>query len=353
MKKSILFTFIVACFLVLIIGNMNYKDKLNTIINKAMIAQAETNKKEEKILALVQLINKDIPGFVAWGDSLTAGAGGEGITYPNVLQGLIKKNIYSIPIVNMGVGGENTKTIIGRAGSVPFEVDKFTIPEDKSKVKISMHSSDGSVVAPLRQGDGGINPVTIAGVEGNITIEQESSISKDFRYYFQRTKTGETVYVKDDTTIMTDSQPKYENYIPIVFMGQNGGYLNNQDLINQINSILEMDKANDKYLVLGLTTGDKDNRKDIDESMEKEYGDRYLNLREYLSVNGLEIAGITPTEEDEDAMEIGSVPPSLLADDVHFNSDGYEVIGHAVYERLSKLGYFEEIKKIVKQIDEM
>jgi len=338
--------------LIIISGKIYYENKLEKISAQALKAQAESDKIKEKIDALEQSIYEDIPGIVAWGDSLTAGAGGSGVTYPNVLQELINENIYDIPVVNMGVGGENTNTIMGRAGSVPFVVDAFTIPADRTKVEINIHSSNGNPVAPLRQGDGGVNPVTIAGVEGIISIEQESSTSKEYTYYFQRSKSGNSVYVKEDTIVYTASFKKYNNYIPIIFMGQNGGYEDAQDLINQINSILDMDKWNEKFLVLGLTTGDAESRRELESLMESEYGDRYLNLRNYLSKNGLEIAGLEPTAEDKEAIAVGAVPPSLLSDKVHFNSYGYKVIGHAIYERMQELGYFDNILKLVEKINE-
>lgn len=42
-------------------------------------------------------------------------------------------------------------------------------------------------------------------------------------------------------------------------------------------------------------------------------------------------------------MKNGSIPPSLLYDDIHFTAAGYEVIGHIVYERLLTLGYLDEV----------
>ena len=63
-----------------------------------------------------------IPGIVCYGDSLTYGSGGEGVSYPSVLEECLRKNRIYIPVVNMGIGGENTVTIAGRAGAIPFRV---------------------------------------------------------------------------------------------------------------------------------------------------------------------------------------------------------------------------------------
>lgn len=51
-------------------------------------------------------------------------------------------------------------------------------------------------------------------------------------------------------------------------------------------------------------------------------------------------------------MEGGNVPPSLLSTDMlHFNSDGYEIIGKLVYDRMEQLGYFDVLKELLTESD--
>ena len=45
-----------------------------------------------------------------WGDSMTAGQGGNGVTYPRVL-----KELTGFPVNNFGVSGENTYEIVDRS----------------------------------------------------------------------------------------------------------------------------------------------------------------------------------------------------------------------------------------------
>ena len=336
----------------LFVGLQKDKATKNELAKIAADYNAEQKERQEKINLLEQSIFEDIPGIIAWGDSLTAGSGGEVTAYPNVLQKLISTNIYSIPVINMGIGGESTNTIIGRAGSVPFVVDSFTIPEENLKVEINLKSSNGNDVAPLRQGDKGINPVTINGIIGEVSIEQETSTSQNFSYYFNRMEPGSSVKVEEGTIINTSAATStdYQNYMPIIFIRQNGGWNDNpEELIIQIKSILNMDKWNEKYLVLGLTSGTSESRADLEIAMESAFGERYINLRKYIVINGLEQQGLGATEEDMNAKKIGSIPPSLLSDEVHFNSSGYKVIGQAVYDRMIKLGYFDNILKLVDE----
>lgn len=49
-----------------------------------------------------------IPGIVCFGDSLTFGSGGDGVSYPSVLEENLERDRIYIPVSNLGIGGENT-----------------------------------------------------------------------------------------------------------------------------------------------------------------------------------------------------------------------------------------------------
>ena len=85
--------------------------------------KADSDVQCEKVNAA---IDEYLPGIVCWGDSLTAGVGGNGVTYPDVLSNLIKTNITGqygggklrdVEVINCGVGGESSVTIAGRSGT--------------------------------------------------------------------------------------------------------------------------------------------------------------------------------------------------------------------------------------------
>ena len=56
------------------------------------------------------------------------------------------------------------------------------------------------------------------------------------------------------------------------------------------------------------------------------------------------------TEKDKEMMGQGMTPESLLSDTVHFNQYGYELIGHLLYERMDKLGYFDEVREAIGNV---
>ena len=148
----------------------------------------------------MQTAQEYLPGIICWGDSLTAGSSGN-VSFPAILQKYI--NIYlcdvydfrstvtnpqdydsrvdwedytlTVPVVNMGAGMEDSATVLGRSGVRPYIVSKaFTIPAACEAVSLSISSMDKKQVNPLTAGNGGLNPVTIAGVQGTLSLVSQS-----------------------------------------------------------------------------------------------------------------------------------------------------------------------------------
>lgn len=115
--------------------------------------QEQSDARQENLEAIQLAYERDLetvarylPGIICWGDSLTAGSSGN-VSYPATLQKYINTylcGIYdfrssienaedysrlnwedykvSIPVVNMGAGEEDSATILGRCGVVPYVV---------------------------------------------------------------------------------------------------------------------------------------------------------------------------------------------------------------------------------------
>lgn len=334
--------------------------------------EAEEKELEGRYQAVRDVFDLYLPGIVCWGDSLTAGQGEEGTAYPDVLERLIQENltdsfdlnqvsnhILGIPteldavsVLNMGVGGESTNTILGRNGAIPFVVSEdLTIPADDTAVEIKLESQNGKAVAPLRQGNAGMEYVMLDGVKGVISIEQENSTSSGFKYWFTRESQGEKTAIDKGTEIVTSGSESNLNYIPVIFIGQNGGYDSIEELIEQQRAIINHQSGNPegRFIIIGLHTGTAEVRAELESAMSDEYGSQYINLREYMSTQGLTDAGIEATEEDLEMMEQGMTPASLKADNTHFNAVGYELIGNLIYQRMDELGYFDEVKGVIEE----
>ena len=274
-------------------------------------------------------------GYITcWGDSLTAGGG-----WTSTLESLTGMKVY-----NGGTGGENSQTIMARQGGDVMIVDNLVIPATTDPVTIATRSDDagiktalGNKVTPLLQGGAHFNPCYIGDIEGTLRWTGSSHADQTGVWTFTRSEAGERVVVNRPTAIRTDfdinrNRPR----IMIIFIGQNGGYSSVDDLINQHRLMIEHSQATN-FIVLGLSSGTASQRADYEKAMRKEFGRRFISLREYLSQYGLEDAGIEPTEQDLQMMEQGQTPQSLLSDSVHYNAQCKTVIGNMIYKKLKEL----------------
>lgn len=332
-----------------------------------------------------------LPGIVCWGDSLTTGSSGN-VSYPHTLQKYLDvyiSDIYdlrysldtveglsmmdwddykiSVPVVNMGAGRENTATILGRSGVVPYVVSAdFVIPAGVESVSVGIESEDGKDVTPLIAGDGGINPVTIAGVQGTLTRNTSGQRKNQNAYQFTRLEAGAEVSVEKGTRITTAVTDAYKDYIHIVWLGTYEDSYNAEKLVNETKTLLARQNINtDRYIVIGpcayngsWNVSSSHLLDTIDSTMLQAFGDRYVSLRKYLMEDGLRDANLTPTTQDIQNITNGYVPSSFRsnASGADLNGVAYELLGKLVYERMDRLGYFDEVReelKLEKSIQEI
>ena len=355
---------------------------ISTTIRKRLISKVEkgivVTEEEafEKNDEITKIQREYLPGVVCWGDSLTYGAGGEGTSYPAVLERLIKENITDkydlkkimkasdksevdwdrfsgkrIPVANMGIGGERSDTICGRAGVIPLTLKGFTVPADGKMVPVEFEVKDGQQAAPLLQGDGGVNPVTIGDIKGRLSFEWTDD-NGNVQYYFNffsPSSIDEDITFPDGTEMKCAATDKYKDYIMVIMMGGNGGFNTLDELIEQHREMLKRQEKNaDRYIIVGYhgTLGALNRYPDIEDRFKSEFGEHYVSLADYFfSEKALVDAGIEITDELRAEFESGKCPTAFLADPVHFNAIGYELVGNLIYERMDELGYFDEIKE--------
>lgn len=299
-----------------------------TLTNKLDSINEELNSINEKL-------NKaDKKTIVSWGDSLTAGAGGGGTTYSNVLQTLLGENYQ---VLNAGVGGETTYTIAARQGGEPMCLgNEVTIPATKTAVTVNLTNYLGKTISPLKQGgDDNVNPCYIDGIAGTLT--QSNNV-----YSFTRSEEGESRTVNANTPIITNyMRTQRTPYAMIIWIGTNGQYDSTEDLINQYKKMISY-SGNNNYVIIGMhyvtSTYTVNVRKEQEGAFRREFGTHFLNWREYLATHAIYDAGLGPTEEDLQAMEEGKCPPTFLTDSVHLNATAYTLLAKQIYNILSNLG---------------
>lgn len=320
---------------VIVVGVARDQQIREEAIKKAQLSNMQ-NEKEAKDKA----IRESLPEITCWGDGLTTGSFSDGVSYPDVLAELI-----NLPVHNMGVDLEDSATIATRQGGRVIWVKDFEIPASATPVKIgtvkSLINNELESLNLLINGDAGVNPVSIAGVEGMLTLSEESPRT----YYFTRNEDGKEIKLDENTPLLTAASEQRKNDITIIFMGQNGGYQSVDQLIEQQLAMVNH-LGHDKYIILGLTTGTRESRLILEGRLLETFGEKFINLREYLVSYGLEDAGIEPTEEDWYNIENGEVPTSLRVDDsIIGNSIYHQLIAKQIFHKILELNYLTDEQK--------
>lgn len=262
---------------------------------------------------------KNITEIILWGDSLTAIGSGYGsyFSYPG--------KVISV----FGVGGENTLQILGRIGASPYLIrDNIVIPDNiDDEISISLKSSwNGNNIMP--RATYGLNECIINGIKGTINIVSEGNTAT-----FKRSELGEQIEVKAGTEVLPYYYKRVQSQFNVYWIGQNGGWSSPDELLEQFKTIA-VNQANGMFLFITphLNTSDQ-----LEDMMQKEFGIRYINMRKWCVLYGLQESGITPTEADNEAIAQGICPPSLLGDGVHFVESAKKAQAAMIKERINEL----------------
>lgn len=319
--------------------------------------------------------DKERKTVVCWGDSLTAPSYNQSSmkgklkrllmgdsSYPGVLAELLGDDY---EVVNCGVGGENTLTIMARQGAYPMKTaHEVTIyEEEKSKYKTYIGNKDmaafvttynGKAVTPLLRGyeeetAARVNPCRIGGEEYCLSSEStfwhdEEGFVFEYNYFIGGDGAEKTYTIPEGTVVETEAMRDLRGkYAYVFFMGQNGGFASAGELISQIEAMVDY-SGGDKYVVVSFhkPNGAMPTIKrmgEMEDSLEAAFGPHFLNLRRYMTGSALSDASLTATREDRDSIAHGQVPPQLMTDGCHFTKQGYRLIARQVAEKFRQLGY--------------
>ncbi len=281
-----------------------------------------------------------IPRIVCWGDSLTVSIDGKS-AFPDVL-----RDLSGCEVINYGVESENTSMIAMREGGIRVNVKATVLPADTNLIPIFLRTEDNGHVYFLDYGDGGVNPCSIGGIEGELQQLNGS-------YYFKRSLKGERIAIDEGTQFKTfGMKDAKEDDILVIFAGTNDlpDSKSVKNIINIERSMLEAAGC-DKYIIVGLTyAGGIPEIDAVNEALAKEFGDNFVDIRRYMLRYGLEDAGVTPTEQDIADINKGEIPSSLRRDYVHGNKIYHRLLGEQVYRRLQYLGYVPDAGEGEKDI---
>lgn len=264
-----------------------------------------------------------------WGDSLTAGAGGNGVNFPSVCA-----NELGLTYINCGVGGENANTIAARQGGNNILIPIGSV-NGNYPIANGFNDLFGGVVKPLIQGSGYGSGSTlyINGHECSLSINDDDYVISGYPGSIS-TPAIATFYGND-----------YVSNIVVIFVGTNGATFTGLSGVDARIAIIDSmihHLEHHKYIIMGLSVGDNSAYYQNEENkMLAKYGNKYFSTRKMLVRDGLTIAGITPTAQDTTDIANGTVPTSLRSDSTHLNEYGYTALGKMMAEKIHSLRYVE------------
>lgn len=273
--------------------------------------------------------------FTCGGDSMTAGAGGSGTTYPGVLATLFPGATF----YNLGIGGQTSTQISARLGGVPIKV---TVTGNSIPASGGVAVTNKSVNILYNSGSfSGTATGTLAGVPGTMSTDTSGN------WTFTRTTAGSAVACPADTVFLPDIAADHENDTMIIWAGRNNSGSATVVLSDILAMIDRLKPLNKRVLVLsvcnglneGTGTGAYNNIAAVNKELARHFGDQFVDVRRYLIDFGLAEAGITPTSQDTADIAADTIPASLRNDNVHLLGIGYTVIANLIARVLRAKGW--------------
>lgn len=284
---------------------------------------------------------------VAPGDSTTWGADLPNPTaerWTTKLSALLGKTIE-----NFGSSGARAEEIIARQGGISFtcSVTGNQIPASGPVVLTNME------LDPVRSGDVASYTVEIAGVRG-VLARSESDRT------FTRSNPGTAVAVPAVVDVYAAEGFGAHQPAAMLFLGMG---INNEGMIGSGDQTVaqlcswytaatsSLTPLRPRYVIWGMLdrgpseavgTINGDIIAEVEEFLAKTYGSDFVNVRKYLSsYRALAEAGITPTANDDAAIAVKTVPPSLRVSEgsVHLNAAGHQIMASLFHRHLTRKGW--------------
>lgn len=266
------------------------------------------------------------------GDSLTAGAGGGGITYPAVMAAAL-----GLPYVNTGVGGTGSSSIAVRQGGLAMLVSLADGLIPAAAVEVDITSWSAEITNDQSSQTWSCNLAGVAGVARRYGTAENAAVTQ--KYTFTRQEVGDAVPVPDGTRLNLDIYDGNDDDFHYIQSGRNNAKSTHAQRIVVRDHVLSMiDRLrHDRFGVLAVKTGSGEGSgtasydyiMDINRLLADAVGmHHFADTRSYLaSTDALADCGIAATADDLEAIANDTVPPSLLADTPHGNASYYTAEG--------------------------
>lgn len=268
--------------------------------------------------------------IVAWGDSLTAGAGAPaGADYGTRAEALFA---FARDVEVEGIGGQNSTAIAARMNAIPT---RLSFPDAVIPADGAAEVTERSTTGVTSQGPPALAG-TVCGVPGMLGAVSTDG-GRNYAYSFVRAHAGEVVPCPDGSEFRFAAGDQLRQRVAWLWMGTNGaasGHTVAGDVAAAVASL-----GHDRYLVGSVLVG-RDfgaaraaDVRATNALLAETYGVRFVDL-------GAALAGAADGSAEDAADVAAGIPPrSLRVDQLHLNARGYAIVAKAWHDATTKLGF--------------
>lgn len=261
--------------------------------------------------------------IVAWGDSLTAGAGvTSGQSYPDVAESLFA---FQRDIANEGIGGQTSTAIAARMNAIEMQVsvDGNALPPS-GPVRITERN-----VTPITNQGPASMAVRLCDTEGRLSAATEDG-GKTYSYVFSRAVSGDAVPCPAGSVVTFLEGERMRLRTAWLWLGRNGaadGHTIAGDIAAAVASL-----GHQRFLVGSVLTSAADSEEArrswlaLNAELRKTYGARYVDVLSAL------FAAADGSDSDAADVRANIVPSSLRSDAAHLNAKGYAIVAQAFHD---------------------
>lgn len=292
----------------------------------------------------IKMMDNENKGVViCFGDSITEGMG---MPYENNYPSLLRAKLEGqIKVINAGVSGETSNSIMSRANAIDFTLTHdITFKKGQSEVVLNrklfstMHGGEICYRYTVFGKDLPIKNLVIDGEPFAMRLEAGEK-EDDHRYIISRENLDNELTLKKGVKIHYDYSEFYDKiYCIVLLMGANDGVLGTttDELIDRYKKIFE---KGERFIAIipHYST-------DYTEKFKEAFGEATVNLREYCKEKVWEEYNLEQDDIDKQYISEGVLSPKFVFEgkkgDCHLSQLGYEILADLVYKKGKELKYW-------------
>lgn len=267
--------------------------------------------------------------IVAWGDSLTAGAGADGEHYPRQAARLFG---CQRDVSNQGVGGQSSTAIAARMNAVPT---LLTLLGNQIPATGAVTVTQRTTTPVTNQGPFPLDG-SLCGVAGQLAAST-SDAGATYSYQFVRSGEGAPKSCPAGSRFFPNAGLALRDRIAWLWLGRNGAAADHNIFDDIAAAVASL--GHQRFLVGSVLPSANDSADAVDRwialnaRLGATYGDHFVDI-----VGALQAAGDGSADDTADLAK-HIIPRSLRSDAIHLNARGYAIVARVFHDATVAQGW--------------